>query len=118
MLTYEYSRFFVYSISAIVVVVVMFILAFFLSPKNAYGDKLSPYECGFHPLGDARKKFSIHFYLVALLFVAFDLEVLVLVPWVVGIQFLDLWSYWMVMLFLTLVAVGFVYEWKRGALDW
>ena len=118
MLTYEYSRFFTYSLSAVIVVVIMLILAFFLSPSDVYNDKLSPYECGFHPLEDARKKFSVHFYLVALLFVAFDLEVLILVPWVIGVRFLDSWSYWMVMLFLIIVVAGFVYEWKSGALDW
>lgn len=90
----------------------------FFAPAHRTWDKGSPYECGFHPFEDARKEFNIHFYLIALLFVAFDLEVLLLLPWVTNLSELDTWAYWFGCLFLLFLLIGFIYEWQTGALTW
>jgi NADH-quinone oxidoreductase subunit A len=81
-------------------------------------EKLSPYECGFEPFDDARSKFDVRFYLVAILFIIFDLEVAFLFPWAVSLGHLGLFGFWSMMVFLLILTVGFVYEWKKGALEW
>ena len=81
-------------------------------------EKLSAYECGFDPFDDARARFDIRFYLVAILFLVFDLEVSFLFPWAVTLHSIDLFGYWSMILFLLILTIGFVYEWKKGALDW
>lgn len=116
--TFEYYSILVYVLVVFFVVFLLLFITFFLAPTNTYRDKISPYECGFHPFEDARKEFSVHFYLVALLFVAFDLEVLILVPWVINVSCLTTVAFWGVVVFLALILGGFIYEWVRGALDW
>jgi NADH-quinone oxidoreductase subunit A len=81
-------------------------------------EKLSPYECGFEPFADARSKFDVRFYLVAILFIIFDLEVAFLFPWAVSLGQLGIFGFWSMMVFLGILTVGFVYEWKKGALEW
>mgnify|MGYP001801513426 CR=1 FL=1 len=81
-------------------------------------EKTSPYECGFDPFDDARGRFDIRFYLVALLFLLFDLEVSFLFPWAVTLGELREIGFWAMMVFLFILTVGFVYEWKKGGLDW
>ncbi len=81
-------------------------------------DKLAAYECGFEAFGDARSKFDVRFYLVAILFVVFDLELAFLYPWVVSFGTIGLVGFWSMMVFLLILTVGFIYEWKSGALDW
>ncbi len=82
--------------------------------------RLSPYECGFEAFEDARMKFDVRYYLVAILFIIFDLEIAFLFPWGVVLGDLGVWSagFWAMMLFLAILTVGFIYEWKKGALDW
>ncbi|XZG69802.1 NADH-quinone oxidoreductase subunit A [Chitinibacteraceae bacterium HSL-7] len=80
--------------------------------------KLSPYECGFEAFEDARMQFDVRYYLVAILFILFDLEVAFLVPWAVVLKDLGLFGFLSMMIFLTVLVVGFVYEWKKGALEW
>ena len=91
-----------------------------LGPHRPNPEKLSPYECGFEAFEDARMKFDVRYYLVAILFILFDLEVAFLVPWGVSLGTLGPWSegFWAMMLFLAILTVGFLYEWKKGALDW
>lgn len=88
----------------------------------AYGkpdtEKLSTYECGFNPFDDARMKFDVRFYLVAILFIIFDLEVAFLFPWAITFGELGWYGFWSMMVFLGVLTVGFVYEWKKGALEW
>jgi NADH:ubiquinone oxidoreductase subunit 3 (subunit A) len=79
-------------------------------------EKVSPYECGFTPLGDARQKFSVQFYLVAILFIIFDLEILFLFPFAVSLYEISLIGFWIVIIFLIILTIGFVYEWFKGAL--
>ena len=93
-------------------------LSFLISPKKPSDEKLSPYECGFEPFEDARTKFDIRFYLVALLFIIFDLEVAFLFPWAVSLEEIGTFGYFSMMTFLFLLTIGFIYEWKKGALDW
>ena len=81
-------------------------------------EKLSPYECGFEAFGDARKPFDVRFYLVAILFIIFDLEVAFLFPWAVSLGKIGLFGFWSMMIFLGILTIGFIYEWKKGALEW
>ena len=94
------------------------ILNFLLSPKKPDPEKLSAYECGFEAFGDSRMEFDVRFYLVAILFVIFDLEIAFLFPWAVTLNNTGLFGFWSMMVFLSVLTVGFVYEWKKGALDW
>ena len=96
-----------------------FILANFLfSPSNPDPEKLSAYECGFEAFDDSRMKFDVRFYLVAILFIILDLEVAFLFPWAVSLGNIGLLGFWSMMFFLLILTVGFIYEWKKGALDW
>ena len=81
-------------------------------------EKLSVYECGFNAFDDARMKFDVRFYLVAILFIIFDLEVAFLFPWAVSLGNIGLFGFWSMMIFLGVLTIGFVYEWKKGALEW
>ena len=80
--------------------------------------KVSPYECGFEAFEDARMKFDVRYYLVAILFILFDLEIAFLFPWAVSLREIGATGFWAMMIFLGILVVGFVYEWKKGALDW
>jgi NADH-quinone oxidoreductase subunit A len=93
-------------------------LSFLLARQNPDSEKLSPYECGFEPFEDARRKFDVRFYLVAILFIIFDLEVAFLFPWAVALGDIGMFGFWSMMVFLGILTVGFVYEWKKGALEW
>lgn len=81
-------------------------------------EKNSPYECGFAPFSDARMKFDVRFYLVSLLFIIFDLEVAFLFPWAVSLREIGSAGFWSMMVFLGILTIGFIYEWKKGALEW
>ena len=89
-----------------------------LGPRRPYAEKLSAYECGFEAFEDARMKFDVRYYLVAILFILFDLEIAFLFPWAIAHGAVDLVGFWTVMVFLAVLTVGFIYEWKKGALDW
>jgi NADH-quinone oxidoreductase subunit A len=93
-------------------------LGYLLSTKKPYPEKLSTYECGFDPFDDSRSPFDVRYYLVAILFVIFDLETAFLVPWAVVFRQLGWFGLISMGVFLTLLTVGFIYEWKRGALEW
>ena len=94
------------------------VLNFAFSPKNPDPEKLSAYECGFEPFSDSRMEFDIRFYLVAILFIIFDLEIAFLFPWAITLGNLGLFGFYSMMLFLFILTIGFIYEWKKGALDW
>jgi len=89
-----------------------------VSPNRPDADKLSPYECGFEAFEDARMKFDVRYYLVAILFILFDLEIAFLFPWAVALREIGPAGFWAMMIFLLILVVGFAYEWKKGALDW
>ena len=89
-----------------------------VSPNRPDAEKLSPYECGFEAFEDARMKFDVRYYLVAILFILFDLEIAFLFPWAVALREIGPAGFWAMMIFLAILVVGFAYEWKQGALDW
>jgi len=97
---------------------VFIILNYMLSPKNPDPEKLSSYECGFEPFNDSRIEFDVRFYLVAILFIIFDLEIAFLFPWAISLGNIGFLGFISMMIFLFILTVGFVYEWKKGALDW
>ena len=86
--------------------------------QKPYDEKLSAYECGFEAFDDARRRFDVRYYLVAILFIIFDLEVAFLFPWAVAVKDVGLYGFWSMMLFLGVLTVGFIYEWNKGALEW
>ena len=94
------------------------VLNFLFSPKNPDPEKLSAYECGFEAFGDSRMEFDVRFYLVAILFIIFDLEIAFLFPWAISLGSIGALGFWSMMLFLFILTIGFIYEWKIGALDW
>ena len=94
------------------------VVNFILSPKNPDPEKLSAYECGFEPFEDSRIEFDIRFYLVAILFIIFDLEIVFLFPWAISLGNIGLLGFVSMMIFLFILTIGFIYEWKKGALDW
>ena len=94
------------------------ILNFLFSPKNPDPEKLSAYECGFEAFGDSRMEFDVRFYLVAILFIIFDLEIAFLFPWAISLGTIGALGFWSMMIFLFVLTIGFIYEWKIGALDW
>ncbi|HEY5604661.1 MAG TPA: NADH-quinone oxidoreductase subunit A [Gammaproteobacteria bacterium] len=87
-------------------------------PKKPYSEKLSPYECGFEAFEDSRMKFDVRFYLVAILFIIFDLEIAFLFPWAVVLQEIGWFGFTTMAVFLGILVIGFIYEWKKGALEW
>ncbi len=93
-------------------------LGFILGPRKPDSEKLSPYECGFEAFEDARMKFDVRYYLVAILFIIFDLEIAFLFPWAVVLNEIGLFGALAMLLFLGLLVIGFIYEWKKGALEW
>ena len=94
------------------------ILNFVFSPKNPDPEKLSAYECGFEPFNDSRMEFDVRFYLVAILFIIFDLEIAFLFPWAISLGTIGLYGYLSMLVFLFILTIGFIYEWRKGALDW
>ncbi len=96
----------------------MVIASFILAKQNPDSEKLSAYECGFEAFDDARSQFDVRFYLVAILFIIFDLEVAFLFPWAVAFGDVGLFGFWSMVIFLSILTVGFVYEWRKGALEW
>jgi NADH-quinone oxidoreductase subunit A len=93
-------------------------MAFMLGPSRPDSAKLSPYECGFEAFGDSRMKFDVRFYLVAILFIIFDLEIAFMFPWAVVLKDLGMFGFWAMLVFLGILVIGFAYEWKKGAMEW
>ena len=98
--------------------VLFIIAAMILAVKNPDPEKVSTYECGFNAFDDSRMKFDVRFYLVAILFIIFDLEIAFLFPWAVSLGNIGSLGFWSMIIFLAILTVGFIYEWKKGALDW
>lgn len=97
---------------------VIIILPKILAKNLPDKEKLSQYECGFEPFADARHKFDVRFYLVAILFIIFDLEIIFLFPWAITLGKIGVVGFWSMMFFLAVLTIGFIYEWKKGALEW
>ncbi len=103
---------------AIAISLLFLVASSLLAPRKPDPEKLSAYECGFNAFDDARMKFDVRFYLVSILFIIFDLEVAFLFPWVFQVAEGNVAAFWSMMVFLGVLTVGFVYEWRRGALEW
>ncbi|SON54906.1 NAD(P)H-quinone oxidoreductase subunit 3 [Hartmannibacter diazotrophicus] len=103
---------------ALVIGLALLVSPFLLAFKNPDPEKLSAYECGFNAFDDARMKFDVRFYLVSILFIIFDLEVAFLFPWAVSFGKVGIFGFWSMMVFLGVLTIGFIYEWKKGALEW
>jgi NADH-quinone oxidoreductase subunit A len=101
-----------------VIGVVLMVVPLVLAPSKPDPEKLSAYECGFPAFDDARMKFDVRFYLVSILFIIFDLEVAFLFPWAIALKSIGFFGFWSMVLFLGVLTVGFIYEWKKGALEW
>ena len=114
----EYLSIIIFLFVALGLSIGFIVLNFLFSPKNPYPEKLSAYECGFEAFGDSRMEFDVRFYLVAILFIIFDLEIAFLFPWAISLGNIGPLGFWSMMIFLFILTIGFVYEWKKGALDW
>jgi NADH-quinone oxidoreductase subunit A len=114
----DYLPLVVFIAVALAIGLVLLIAPFIVAYQQPDPEKLSAYECGFNAFDDARMKFDVRFYLVAILFIIFDLEVSFLFPWAVAFRQIGLYGFWSMMLFLGVLTVGFIYEWKKGALEW
>lgn len=114
----DYLPILIFLVIATGLALVMAVLPMLLLKQRPDSEKLSSYECGFESYGDARAKFDVRFYLVAILFIIFDLEVAFLFPWAVTLGDIGLFGFWSMMAFLGVLTVGFIYEWKKGALEW
>ena len=114
----DYFSIILFLIIALILSCGFILLNFVFSPKKPDPEKLSPYECGFEPFNDSRMEFDIRFYLVAILFIIFDLEIAFLFPWAITLGKIGLFGFISMMIFLSILTIGFIYEWKKGALDW
>lgn len=114
----EYLGILIFLCMALAMSIGMLIVPFILAKYNPNKEKSSDYECGFAPLGDTRRHSSIRFYLVAILFIIFDLEIAFLFPWAIVLETIGVFGFWSMMVFLGILTIGFIYEWKKGALDW
>ncbi len=114
----DYFPIILFLIIALGLSIAFIILNIALSPNNPDPEKLSVYECGFEPFEDSRMEFDVRFYLVAILFIIFDLEIAFLFPWAISLGKIGLFGFVSMMIFLFILTIGFIYEWKKGALDW
>ena len=114
----EFSKIGIFFLFSCFLSSLIFLASLRFSARNPDSEKLSAYECGFEALGDSRMEFDIRFYLVAILFIIFDLEIAFLFPWAISLGNIGALGFWSMMIFLFVLTVGFVYEWKKGALDW
>ena len=114
----EYVPILIFLVISTVLSCIIFGLSYVVASHKPDYEKLSAYECGFDPFDDARGKFDVRFYLVSILFIIFDLEVSFLFPWALTLNKVTMFGFWSMVLFLIILTVGFIYEWKKGALDW
>ncbi len=114
----EYFPILVFLVVAVGMSVAFIALAWLVAKQKPDSEKLSTYECGFEPFTDSHQRFDVRFYLVAILFIIFDLEVAFLFPWAVVLGDIGAYGFWSMVLFLGVLTVGFIYEWRKGALEW
>ena len=114
----EYLPIIIFLGLAVALGIILILAAVVLAVRNPDPEKVSAYECGFNAFDDARMKFDVRFYLVSILFIIFDLEVAFLFPWAVAFGAMSMAAFWSMMIFLAVLTIGFIYEWKKGALEW
>jgi NADH:ubiquinone oxidoreductase subunit 3 (subunit A) len=115
---YDYLSILIYLIVAGTFAIIFSAAAFLVAVRRTYSEKTSSYECGFDPFDDARSRFDVRFYLVALLFLIMDLEILFCFPYSIALADIGCLGYWVGIVFILILTVGFIYEWSKGALDW
>ena len=115
---YEYLPILIFIFIGFAIAIGMTAFPFIFASSNPDSEKLSAYECGFEAFDDARGRFDVRFYLVAILFIIFDLEVAFLFPWAISLGKIGIFGFWSMIFFLFVLTVGFIYEWKKGALEW
>lgn len=114
----EYTAVLIFLAISSILSFAIFMVSYFLIPQKADQEKVSAYECGFNPFDDARATFDIRFYLVAILFLIFDLEISFLFPWSLVLGEVSIFGFWSMIIFLIILTIGFIYEWYKGALEW
>ena len=114
----QYLSIILFLFIAIVLSIGFIAINYLSAPNNPDPEKLSAYECGFEAFGDSRMEFDVRFYLVAILFIIFDLEIAFLFPWAISLGNIGAFGFWSMMVFLGVLTIGFIYEWKKGALEW
>jgi NADH-quinone oxidoreductase subunit A len=114
----SYFSIFIFLLVSLGLSLVILGLSYILASQKSDTEKVSAYECGFDPFDDARSTFDVRFYLVAILFIIFDLEVSFLFPWCITLGQIPLFGFWSMIVFLGILTIGFIYEWQKGALDW
>jgi len=114
----EYLPILIFFAIAIALAMMIVGMSYMIAPQRPYAAKLSIYECGFEAFGDSRGRFDVRFYLVTLLFIIFDLEMAFLFPWATSLGAIGVFGFWSMMAFLGVLTIGFVYEWRKGALEW
>ena len=115
---FEYLNILIFIVVASVLSFIIFFLSYSLVLREYDIEKVSAYECGFEPFEDTRSTFDVRFYLVAILFIIFDLEITFLFPWSIMLNYLGSFGFWSMMYFLFVLIIGFIFEWQKGALDW
>ena len=114
----DYLSIIIFLLIALLISIGFILINFISSPSNPGPEKLSAYECGFDAFDDSRMEFDVRFYLVAILFIIFDLEIAFLFPWAITLGEIGVFGFWSMMIFLAVLTIGFIYEWKKGALEW
>ena len=114
----DYLSIIIFLIIAMLISIGFILINFLSSPSNPDPEKLSAYECGFDAFDDSRMEFDVRFYLVAILFIIFDLEIAFLFPWAITLGKTGVFGFWSMMIFLGVLTIGFIYVWKKGALEW
>jgi NADH-quinone oxidoreductase subunit A len=114
----EYLPILIFFAIALALSLAMVVGSYVIARQKPDSEKLSAYECGFEAFDDARSRFDVRFYLVAILFIIFDLEVAFLFPWAISLGDIGLFGFWSMIVFLSVLTIGFIYEWKKGALEW
>ena len=114
----DYLSIIIFLLMALLISIGFILINFISSPSNPDPEKLSAYECGFDAFDDSRMEFDVRFYLVAILFIIFDLEIAFLFPWAITLGKIGVFGFWSMMIFLAVLTIGFIYEWKKGALEW
>ena len=114
----DYLSIIIFLFISLLISIGFILINFISSPSNPDPEKLSAYECGFDAFDDSRMEFDVRFYLVAILFIIFDLEIAFLFPWAITLGKIGIFGFWSMMIFLAVLTIGFIYEWKKGALEW
>jgi len=114
----DYLSIIIFLFISLLISIGFILINFISSPSNPDPEKLSAYECGFDAFDDSRMEFDVRFYLVAILFIIFDLEIAFLFPWAITLGKIGVFGFWSMMIFLAVLTIGFIYEWKKGALEW